>query len=72
VQKRPDAAYYYNLKAQGGLANLKTDTYGEPKIFNFPNGIARVYSPILTDDERKRRMELIAKCAERLLTSKNN
>ena len=46
------------------------DVYGEPKIYVFPNCIAKVYSPILTEEERKRRMEKIAKSAARLLKSK--
>ena len=43
------------------------DTYGEPKIFTYPGIIAKVYSPILTDEERKRRMARIAESAARLL-----
>ena len=45
------------------------DVYGEPKIITYPGVIAKVYSPILTDEERQRRMERIAKSAIRLLTS---
>lgn len=44
------------------------DTYSEPKIFTYPGIVAKVYSPILTEEERKRRMAKIAKSAERLLT----
>ena len=44
------------------------DKYSEPKTFTYPNIIARVYSPILTDEERAKRMAEIAKSAERLLT----
>jgi hypothetical protein len=44
------------------------DTYAEPKTFTYPTVIAKVYSPILTDEERQRRMAKIAKSAERLLT----
>lgn len=43
------------------------DTYSEPKIFTYPGIVAKVYSPILTEEERKRRMEKIAKSAARLL-----
>lgn len=43
------------------------DTYSEPKIFTYPGAVAKVYSPILTEEERKRRMEKIAKSAARLL-----
>ena len=48
------------------------DTYSEPKIFNYPNAVIKVYSPILTDEERKRRMEQIAKSAANLLKPKSN
>ena len=43
------------------------DKYSEAKIFTYPGIVAKVYSPILTDEERKRRMARIAKSAERLL-----
>ena len=46
----------------------KQDTYGEPKTFTFPGVVAKVYSPILDEEEKKRRMAQIAKSAERLLT----
>lgn len=42
--------------------------YAEPKTFIFPGIVAKVSSPILTDEERTRRMAQIAKSAERLLT----
>jgi hypothetical protein len=43
------------------------DKYSEPKTFTYPGIVAKVYSPILTEEERKRRMARIAKSAERLL-----
>lgn len=46
------------------------DKYNEPKTFEYPGAVVKVYSPILTEEERKRRMERIAKSAERLLNSK--
>jgi hypothetical protein len=46
----------------------KQDTYGEPKTFTYPGAVAKVYSPIITEAERQRRMSQIAKSAERLLT----
>lgn len=46
------------------------DTYSEPKIYIYPNAVVKVYTPILTEEERKRRMAQIAKSAERLLSSK--
>lgn len=45
------------------------DTYGEPKTYACDGIIAKVYSPILTEEERQRRMARIAKSAERLLRS---
>ena len=50
----------------------QNDTYGEPKTIEFPNAVVKVYSPILTEEERKRRMEQIAKSAANLLNSKSN
>lgn len=47
----------------------QTDTYAEPKTFTYPGIVAKVFSPILTEEERQRRMAQIAKSAERLLTS---
>lgn len=49
---------------------MKNDRYGEPVIIEGNNIIARVYSPILTEDEYNRRMEQIKKAAVRLLLSK--
>lgn len=46
------------------------DTYKEVRTFTFPNGIARVYIPDLTEEERKKRMAVIAKAAEKLLKSR--
>ena len=61
--------YEINLR---GKSMKQKDTYSEPKTFNYPNAVVKVYSPILTETERKRRMEAIAKSAERLLKSKSN
>lgn len=49
---------------------MKGDIYGEPEIIKYKNIIATVYSPILTDEERERRMEKIKKAAVRLVLSK--
>ena len=46
------------------------DVYGEPTIIKKNNIIARVYSPILTEEERNKRMEQIKQAAIRLLLSK--
>lgn len=42
------------------------DVYGEPQIFEFPGMIARVYRPILTEEERARRMKIIERAAAEL------
>ena len=39
----------------------------EPEIIRSGNCIARVYRPILTDEERERRMERIKKAAADLI-----
>ena len=46
---------------------MKNDVYGEPKIIKKGNITARVYSPILTEEERNRRMEKIKQAAIRLV-----
>lgn len=43
------------------------DVYGEPKIFQRPNGIDIVRFPILTDEERARRMKRIEQRAAALI-----
>lgn len=45
----------------------KNDVYGEPRIMVIGNVIAKVYRPILTEEERERRMKEIAKAAAELL-----
>ena len=49
---------------------MKNDTYGEPEIIKYKNIVATVYSPILTDEEREKRMEKIKQAAVRLVLSK--
>ncbi len=49
---------------------MKNDVYGEPEIIKYKNIVATVYSPILTDEERERRMEIIKQAAVRLVLSK--
>jgi acyl-coenzyme A thioesterase PaaI-like protein len=40
------------------------DTYGEPEILHVGNNVVKVYHPILTDEERERRMNAFkAGCA---------
>lgn len=45
------------------------DTYQEPFILEFPNTIVRVYRPVLTEEERARRMKRIHDAAASLLKS---
>jgi hypothetical protein len=48
---------------------MKNDTYGEPEIIQGNNIVAKVYSPILTDEERERRRDGIKQAAVRLVLS---
>ena len=48
---------------------MKNDVYGEPFVITVNNNVARFYSPILTDEERARRMERIKQAAVRLVLS---
>ena len=50
---------------------MKNDIYGEPEIIKHKNIIAKVYSPILTDKEKERRMEIIKQAAVRLVIQRN-
>ena len=43
------------------------DTYRETKVFTFPNMVARVHIPDITEAERERRMTAIHKAAANLL-----
>lgn len=45
------------------------DKYEEPIIFEYHEMTAKVYRPILTDEERERRMEAIKKAAADLVIS---
>lgn len=51
---------------------MKNDIYGEPVVIEKNNIIARVRSPILTEDEYNRRREQIKQAAIRLLLSKED
>ena len=48
---------------------MKNDVYGEPVIIKKNNIVATVYSPILTDEEREKRMEKIKQACVRLVLS---
>ena len=45
------------------------DVYGEPEIFYYLNAVVKVYRPILTEEERERRIERIKEAAVRLILS---
>lgn len=47
----------------------RQDAYGEPKIMHFPNATVKIYSPILSPEERGRRLEIIHSAAVDLLLS---
>lgn len=51
---------------------MSNDQYMEPKVIHYPGAVVKVYSPILTDYEKKKRMERIADSAKKLLISKEN
>jgi hypothetical protein len=51
---------------------LKNDIYGEPVIIRTNNIVAKVYSPILTDAEREKRMEKIKQASIRLVLAAEN
>ena len=50
---------------------MKNDIYGEPEIIKTKNIIARVYSPIITEEEKDRRMNLIKKASISLVLSRD-
>lgn len=47
------------------------DKYHDPIVITFPNMVARVYRPILTEEERTRRLKAIHTQAANLLKEKN-
>ena len=49
---------------------MKNDIYGEPEIIKGENIIARVYSPIITEEERDRRIAIARKASVSLVLSK--
>lgn len=49
---------------------MSKDKYMEPKVIQYPSAVVKVYSPILTDEERKKRMASISEAAKKLLISK--
>lgn len=57
----------YNGK--GRVFVKSQDEYYEPIIFKEPGWTIKVYKPILTDEERAKRMKAIGKAAAALLIS---
>ena len=49
---------------------MANDTYGQPDIIQEKNFIVKVYSPIITEKERNRRMNLIKQASVNLVLSK--
>ena len=43
------------------------DTYGEPTVMTKGHITAYIYHPIITDEERERRMEAIKRAATRII-----
>lgn len=54
-------------QAKRGVVMAQQDQYQEAKIITFPGMVARVYSPVLTQEERARRMKAIHNQAIKLL-----
>ena len=49
---------------------MKNDIYGEPEVIKSENIIARVYSPILTEQEKDRRIAVMRKASVSMVLSK--
>ena len=49
---------------------MKNDIYGDPEIIKTKNVIARVYSPILTEQEREKRLADMRKASVSMVLSK--
>lgn len=49
---------------------MQNDIYGEPEIMRVGNVIAKVYTPILTDSERERRIAAMRKASVSLVLSR--
>ena len=49
---------------------MRNDVYGEPEIIQEKNIVAKVYSPIITEKEKERRMDLIKKASVSIVLSK--
>ena len=49
---------------------MRNDVYAEPEIIKVGNAVVRVYSPIITDKERERRMTAIKNASVSMVLSK--
>ena len=49
---------------------MKNDIYGEPEIIKGKNIIAKVYSPIITEKEKERRLTTMRKASVDMVLSK--
>ena len=54
---------------KGSVSMKVPDTYQEPIILEFPNARVRVFRPVLSEEEKKRRMKIIHNAAANLLKS---
>jgi hypothetical protein len=54
-------------QAKRGVVMAQQDQYQEAKTITFPGMVARVHRPILTEEERSRRMKSIHIQAAKLL-----
>lgn len=48
----------------------KPDVYGDPIVLHLDNAVVTVYRPILTPEERERRMKIIHDAAADVLKAK--
>jgi hypothetical protein len=62
---------YLEATSEWGVVMKHQDSYMEAKTMHFPGMIVRVYRPILTEEERARRMAAIHKEAANLLRKVN-
>ena len=49
---------------------MKNDIYGEPEVIKSGNIIAKVYSPILPEQEKERRLTAMRKASVSMVLSK--
>ena len=47
----------------------RTDTYNEIRTINFPNAIVRMHFPEISDEENKRRYDIVMDAAAKLIFS---